>query len=195
LFEPFQQAASGARDGLGLGLAIARGIVELHGGRLTASSAGLDRGARFIVDLPTLAVNAALAVPETETMAGGPPPRGPKRMTRILLVEDHRDTAQMLAECLTEAGYVVDTAAAVPAALKADLSSVSLVISDINLPGGGGLALIRKLREKHPIKAIALSGYGTERDVTASLEAGFTAHLIKPIAMSALVAAIEKALR
>jgi len=113
---------------------------------------------------------------------------------RILLIEDHGDTAAALSIILRTRGYAVETVATAKQALEADLAGLALVISDIGLPDDDGLSLFRKLREKRRIEAIALSGYGTERDVRASLDAGFAAHLTKPIVIETLVAAIEKVL-
>ena len=196
IFEPFEQSGGHSgenqRQGLGLGLAIARGIAELHDGRITASSAGRDHGARFVVDLPTVAVAGG---------KGQNPSRAPVRAdnakvsaVRILLIEDHEDTAAALSIILRTRGYAVETVATAKQALEADLAGLALVISDIGLPDDDGLSLFRKLREKRRIEAIALSGYGTERDVRASLDAGFAAHLTKPIVIETLVAAIEKVL-
>jgi len=196
IFEPFEQSGEHSgenqRQGLGLGLAIARGIAELHDGRITASSAGRDRGARFVVDLPTGGDPAGdRENPSPAALAGD----GAKvSAVRILLIEDHGDTAAALSIILRTRGYAVETVATAKQALEADLAGLALVISDIGLPDDDGLSLFRKLREKRRIEAIALSGYGTERDVRASLDAGFAAHLTKPIVIETLVAAIEKVL-
>ena len=196
IFEPFEQSGEHSgenqRQGLGLGLAIARGIAELHDGRITASSAGRDRGARFVVDLPTGGDPAGdRENPSPAALAGD----GAKvSAVRILLIEDHGDTAAALSIILRTRGYAVETVATAKQALEADLAGLALVISDIGLPDDDGLSLFRKLRQKHRIEAIALSGYGTERDVRASLDAGFAAHLTKPIVIETLVAAIEKVL-
>jgi signal transduction histidine kinase/ActR/RegA family two-component response regulator len=196
IFEPFEQSGGPSgenqRQGLGLGLAIARGIAELHDGRITASSAGRDRGARFVVDLPTGGDSADdRENPSRAAFAGD----GAKvSAVRILLIEDHRDTAAALSILLRARGYAIETVATAKQALEANLAGLALVISDIGLPDGDGLSLFRELRQKRRIEAIALSGYGTERDVRASLDAGFAAHLTKPIVIETLVAAIEKVL-
>jgi len=196
IFEPFEQSGGPSgenqRQGLGLGLAIARGIAELHDGRITASSAGRDRGARFVVDLPTGGDSAGDR--ENASRAAITGDAAKVSAVRILLIEDHRDTAAALSIILRTRGYAVETAATAKQALEADLGGLALVISDIGLPDGDGLSLFRKLRQKRRIEAIALSGYGTERDVRASLDAGFAAHLTKPIVIETLVAAIEKVL-
>jgi len=191
-FELFEQMGGNERRGLGLGLAIARGIVELHDGRITASSAGRNRGARFVVELPTIA--AAVVEQDIPTRPLVADVVDKALPVRILLIEDHRDTASALSITLTARGYTVETVATAKQALGVDLAGLALIISDIGLPDGDGLSLLRKLRRKRRIGAIALSGYGTERDIRASLNAGFAAHLTKPIVIPALVAAIEKVL-
>jgi CheY-like chemotaxis protein len=195
IFEPFEQggpSGENQRQGLGLGLAIARGIAELHDGRITASSAGRDHGARFVVDLPTVAVAVGKGQNPSRAPVGAD--NAKVSAVRILLIEDHQDTAAALSILLRARGYAIETVATAKQALEADLAGLALVISDIGLPDGDGLSLFRKLRQKRRIEAIALSGYGTERDVRASLDAGFAAHLTKPIVIETLVAAIEKVL-
>jgi hypothetical protein len=196
IFEPFEQSGEQSgenqRQGLGLGLAIARGIAELHDGRITASSAGRDRGARFVVDLPTVAVAVGKGQNPSRAPVGAD--NAKVSAVRILLIEDHQDTAAALSILLGARGYAIETVATAKQALDANLAGLALVISDIGLPDGDGLSLCRELRRKHRIEAIALSGYGTERDVRASLDAGFAAHLTKPIVIETLVAAIEKVL-
>lgn len=196
IFEPFVQSGGHSgenqRQGLGLGLAIARGIAELHDGRITASSAGRDHGARFVVDLPTVAVAVGKGQNPSRAPVGAD--NAKVSAVRILLIEDHQDTAAALSIVLGARGYAIETVATAKQALDANLAGLALVISDIGLPDGDGLSLFRELRRKHRIEAIALSGYGTERDVRASLDAGFAAHLTKPIVIETLVAAIEKVL-
>jgi CheY-like chemotaxis protein len=191
LFQPFQQGANARHGGLGLGLAIARGIVDLHQGKISASNRGPGSGACFIVHFPTV---TGLSFP-----AEGDPgqPRLAPRLNegiRILLVEDHRDTAEAFRRLLSAQGFDVRIACTMHDALKVDLAKVSLVISDVGLPDGDGPTLLRQLRRKRKVKAIALSGYGAETDIRNSLNAGFSAHLVKPITIAALVAAIHKAL-
>jgi two-component system CheB/CheR fusion protein len=204
LFTPFEQGQAAADrsgnqtggGGLGLGLAICQGLVQLHGGELTAASPGPGRGARFVVRLATVAAPLPAARPAQES--GRPAPAAVAGVAaskpRILLVEDHPDTAALLLELLDECGYEAQGANSVRQALASDLDHVDLVLSDIGLPDGTGLDLMRQLAERRggSIKGIALSGYGTEADRAASKEAGFSAHLTKPVDWSSLIAAINE---
>jgi len=110
----------------------------------------------------------------------------------ILLVDDHRDTNRAMARLLKRLGYQVQTADSVQSALHAaEQDRFDLLISDIGLPDGSGLELMRQLLERHPIKGIALSGFGMEEDVKKSKEAGFYEHLTKPINFKRLETAIR----
>jgi signal transduction histidine kinase len=184
LFSPFEQGRRPRAGGLGLGLAICKGLIELHGGRIVGASAGPGRGARFVIELEVVAAASAAVTATNPVVTAGPRPR-------ILLVEDHPDTAETLQELLGEAGYQVQTAATVGSALAADLDNIDLVVSDIGLPDASGLDLMRRLAERPGIRGIALSGYGTEADVKASKDAGFSAHLTKPVDLDQLLAAIN----
>jgi len=146
----------------------------------------VGKGARFVVELDTISEPAPALVP--------PPAHGaeaPSRKPRILIVEDHRDTAEILVELLTEEGFEVTSAASAQAALKRDPGGFDLVVSDLGLPDASGLELMRALQARHPVKGIALSGYGTEGDVRASRAAGFDAHLTKPVDLSVLMDVIR----
>ncbi|HXU05575.1 MAG TPA: ATP-binding protein [Polyangia bacterium] len=187
LFEPFEQADALERSGgLGLGLAICRGVMELHGGSVIANSRGPGQGARFVVEIE--------ATHELPARAEPPPASRPliERKPRILLVEDDPDTGELLGELLQNAGYAVNTVRSAKAALDSDLDNVDLVISDIGLPGVSGLDLMRTIRQGRPLRGVALSGYGTEADIHASEEAGFSAHLTKPVAFADLLATIRQ---
>jgi signal transduction histidine kinase/ActR/RegA family two-component response regulator len=188
LFEPFEQADTLERSGgLGLGLAICRGVMALHGGSVVANSRGLGKGARFVVEIESTNELPARAAPPS------PAPRElMETKPRILLVEDDHDTGELLAELLHDAGYEVSTVRSAKAALDSELDKVDLVISDIGLPGVSGLDLMRTIRRARPLKGVALSGYGTEADIHASEEAGFSAHLTKPIVFNDLLATIRQ---
>lgn len=187
IFDPFVQGDHAgflgrpAFGGLGLGLAISRKIVTMNGGSISASSAGRDRGASFIVELP-------LADAETPARGGGegsglsPEPSSSSRLRRILLVEDHEPSRGALARLLGRRQIEVFEAASAAGALElAARQPVDLVISDLGLPDGSGYELMKVLRDRHALTGIALSGFGNETDVSRSLLAGFVAHLTKPI--------------
>jgi CheY-like chemotaxis protein len=187
LFEAFEQGVeAGERNGgLGLGLAICKGVLELHGGKISATSRGSGQGARFVIELDTV---DALPAPAPIRLAPRPGPEDPR--PRILLVEDDAETAEVLEELLQEAGYDVRCARSAEAALSFDLDTVDLLISDIGLPDISGLELMRTMKTSRPVRGVALSGYGTEADVLASREAGFSVHLTKPVEFDRLLEAI-----
>lgn len=187
IFNAFEQyAVSGRFGGLGLGLTISKALVELHGGKLEAYSAGRDQGATFRVRLPLCAPADQAAVSKVRESPA-------TRPLRILLVEDHGATAQMIRRVLAEKNHAVETAGDVSTALHlAAMSEFDLLVSDLGLPDGSGHDLIRELRARgNDIPAIALSGYGQESDVRRSHEAGFAAHLTKPASREAVVETVE----
>ncbi|MEA2625930.1 MAG: hypothetical protein QOD06_1975 [Candidatus Binatota bacterium] len=186
VFEPFFRAAQGgdASSHLGLGLAIARGLVEAHEGRIEATSAGTDRGATFAVELPS--TNQAIPA-ATNTK--------PDRSTRpatVLLVEDHADTAAALSDFLTLSGYRTLVARSRREALAMASERWDVLVCDLGLPDGNGFDLLGELSADRPVKAIALSGYGSDADRSRSRTAGFTAHLTKPVTVPALRDAIAR---
>jgi PAS domain S-box-containing protein len=193
IFDSFEQAQRlAAGGGLGLGLAISRGMVELHGGRISAHSPGRGRGSRFLVELPAY---AAASVPAETEPAPERPRRPPRRAApgrEILVVEDEPDLADALIAVLESEGYRARAVSTASAALAVDLERVGIVISDLGLPDLDGRLLIEQLKAKRHLKAIALSGYGTEADVQSSQAAGFDLHLTKPVEMEALLGAIDR---
>jgi len=119
--------------------------------------------------------------------------RSAARGQRILLVEDHEQTAKALRRLLSNLGYAVEWRASVADALDAaGRLPFDLVLSDIGLPDGSGLELMRELRERHRLSGIALSGYGMEQDLASSAAAGFLEHLVKPISKDLLGAALRR---
>lgn len=194
IFDAFEQGgASITRQfgGLGLGLAICKALVGLHGGSIQAFSEGPGRGATFRVELHTVAPAQAPADQPTPDL----PASRPERRLRILVVEDHADTANLFARLLGSLGYEVQCAGAVQDALQsARASDFDLVISDLGLPDGSVLELMRALRKQYHVKGICLSGYGMDEDIRRSREAGFAEHLTKPVDVQALQAAIERAM-
>ncbi|AGP36881.1 PAS domain S-box protein [Sorangium cellulosum] len=193
IFDAFEQGNADTTrhfGGLGLGLAISRAIVQLHGGTITASSPGRGAGATFRVLLP--AARPPAAATPTQAKAAGT--AAPRRALRILLVEDHEDTAEMMSELLTLTGHTVRIARSVRAALDlVGAEAFDLLVSDLGLPDGSGTDLIASIRcAGHGLKAIALSGYGMEEDRRKTIRAGFLEHLIKPVSFRDLDAAIQR---
>jgi CheY-like chemotaxis protein len=191
IFIPFDQGHEGHRfGGIGLGLAISRQLIELQGGRISARSEGRDRGSVFTVQLR--------AAEPFEDMARAPSLSSVRDLRdtarRILLVEDHGQTRTTLARLLTQRGHEVATAENIEEALVcAQTFAFDLVLSDLGLPDGSGHELFAELRQMRPAcRGIALSGYGMEGDVRRSLEAGFNAHLTKPINIQALEAVLKQ---
>ncbi len=200
IFHPFEQAGR-AHDhrfgGLGLGLAIARGIVHLHEGQIRAESDGLGKGATFIVELPH-----AMEAPAGTDHAPGEPADdsgsgehsvAPLPSLRLLLVEDHEPTLAVLRRVLGRDGHFVVTASSVAAAAAAaETGPFDFVVSDLGLPDGTGMEVMEKIRRLQPgIRGIALSGYGMEDDLRRSLEAGFSTHLVKPVDLNQLRRALR----
>jgi CheY-like chemotaxis protein len=184
IFDAFEQGDASITQqfgGLGLGLAISKTLVEAHEGHIRATSGGTGCGARFVVDLANVRAAATVAADAPADSAAADAP------LNILLVEDHPDTVKVISYLLAESGHHVETAASVAAALeRLEHRPVDLVISDIGLPDGSGLDLMREVTERYHLRGIALSGYGSEDDVQRSLRAGFAAHLTKPVPMSTL---------
>ena len=188
IFDAFEQGSRNPSSGLGLGLAICKALVELHGGVIDARSEGANSGATFAVTLPCLA-----AAPTTE------PPKAeePERISslRLLLVEDHPDTAEILRLLLASRGYDVRTAASVEEATQvATEFEFDMLISDIGLPDGRGTDLLTRLQTQldRTIPAIAMSGFGMQDDLLRSRSAGFAEHLTKPIELATLQRAITR---
>ena len=190
IFLPFEQSGHPGDHrfgGIGLGLAIARAIVDLHGGTITAESSGPDRGSTFIVEIPGATV-APHGVADTPTLFPSLPGDGIDALgeegiiLRLLVVEDHESTLEVLARLLIREGHHVVATATMAAALEAAAKGpFDLVISDLGLPDGTGNELMEILRTRYNLRGIALSGYGMEDDVARSRQAGFTSHLTKPV--------------
>lgn len=195
LFKAFEQggrAITQQYGGLGLGLAISKAIAEAHGGSISAHSSGPGSGSTFTLILP-------LDEARNHTVTAQPFPfRSPSRQQidsasgkrakapRILFVEDHQDTGRVLSRILHREGYDVIHAASMAEAFKVAEkemmnNSIDLIMSDLGLPDGSGLELMKKLGTEYGLKGIALSGYGMESDRAASAAAGFIEHLVKPI--------------
>ncbi len=195
IFDAFDQGEAGTDrrfGGLGLGLAISRAIVELHGGSLMARSAGRGQGATFAVRLPVPPQAAGGARAAVAAAPGPYPDAAALRGLRVLVVEDHADAAEAVASLLQSIGPRVTVAGSVMAALAAaDADVPDLVVSDLGLPDGDGAELMRELAARHPgLRGIALSGYGMEADVARTRDAGFAEHLVKPVTLEELRAAV-----
>jgi len=190
IFDAFGQGEEGkARrfGGLGLGLSIAKAVVELHHGTLTAFSEGKDKGATFTLELAM--------VPDVKAppVAPGATPSQCNTSLKILLVEDNADTLRILAKMLQKWGYTVRTADSVQSALEeAARESFDLLVSDVGLPDGSGLEIMRQVQKLYSVKGVAISGFGTEEDIRQSRAAGFGEHLVKPLDIHALHSSIQR---
>ena len=182
VFDVFRQAEQGldrSRGGLGLGLALVKGLVELHGGEVSVASEGPGKGTAFTIHLPLeLIITAALPSASSE-----PLPEGIKY--RILLIEDNQLTAESTQLLLSFDGYDVRTASSGMAGLEiARDFHPQVILCDIGLPGMDGYQFVRLLRQDTELSssyAIALTGYGREEDQRQAHEAGFDHHMTKPI--------------
>ncbi|MDQ3745521.1 MAG: PAS domain S-box protein [Acidobacteriota bacterium] len=250
VFERFRQADMATtrfHGGLGLGLALVKSLVEAHGGRVEAASAGVGRGSRFAFTLPVAQAGAeAVAQSTAETVAPAPSegdeqnanerreqaasegggqaevgggeraggtdasdsmlradaadatPRA-EGARRVLLIEDSRDTLDMLRVALAARGYTVDGCGSSEDALRvAESAPFDIIVSDIGLPRIDGYELIRRLRSLPHLRgvpALALTGYAALKDAEAALAAGFDAHVPKPVEPSALAEQVARLLR
>ncbi len=191
VFEMFRQADGSNRrrhGGLGIGLALVRQLVQLHGGTISAESDGPGRGSRFTVRLPLLRERASLAPPvvgsavgtELNVLAG----------KRFLIVDDSEDTIAMLEELLTISGARVRTATSGAEALRiAAAGEFDVVLSDISMPEMDGYEFLQRLRQiegKQHVPVLAITGFGRRGDVERARAAGFYAHLTKPLNLQAL---------
>jgi len=188
LFVQADRSLNRAQGGLGLGLALVRSLVAMHGGSVEALSEGPDRGSEFVVRLPLRPGSTSSAV------AGAPHPPS-VRPCRILVVEDNLDAAEMLCEVLHAHGHVVEAVHDGPSALRAaSRFEPELVLLDIGLPGMDGYEVARRLRRgaaEHAAILVALTGYGQESDRECSRSAGINVHLTKPFDLASLERVIQ----
>jgi signal transduction histidine kinase len=197
LFAPFDRQLMGARPvdqesraGLGLGLAICKGIIGAHGGQIWASSEGPGRGSTFGVEIAT----APAETGDEQSLSVDPEIARTVRPLRMLVVEDDADSSDMLATFLAQYGHHVELASSVAVALGRLDEHWDVILSDIGLPDGSGLEIARRAREvaQGPQRRlIAFTGYGSSDDIIASREAGFDDHVVKPIDLDRLLSALD----
>jgi signal transduction histidine kinase len=190
IFDPFEQGELSLQrrfGGLGLGLAISKSLTEAHSGTLVARSEGHNRGTTFLVTMKTVSPQQQPATPAAAPVCS--------RSLRILLVDDHSDTCTALERLLVRRGHLVAAAHTVRSAMEAAVrNEFDLLISDVALPDGTGRDLMRQVRAICRTPGIAISGFGNNGDIEKSLQAGFADHLVKPVKLETLEAAMERAL-
>ncbi len=193
IFEMFAQVSS-ARDrsegGLGIGLALTKGLVELHGGHIEARSAGLGRGSEFTVRLPAAAVSDTGRQESTAAKSSRRP-----ASRRILVADDNRDAAESLAALLQLDGHEVTIVHDGDAALSAFAASrPDIALLDIGMAGMNGYEVARAIRQAHPgslAKLVAITGWGQENDRLRAFAAGFDFHFTKPVDLQRLSAIVD----
>jgi len=188
IFAQLDRSLERTRDGLGLGLNLVKNLVEMHGGTVEANSAGVGQGSEFVLRLPLLAapLEPLPMVPLKQGAADAAVPALPRR---ILVVDDNHDSANSLAMLLKMMGHEVDTAHdGLEAVGRSATFRADVILLDIGMPRLNGYEAARRIREKMPQrpKLIALTGWGQDEDRRLSKEAGFDAHLIKPVDLAVL---------
>jgi signal transduction histidine kinase len=179
--------------GLGMGLTISKSVVDAHGGSITARSEGKNKGATFLIELPLRSLSSRNTntsnTPSPSPCNGSPPTR---RRLRLLVVEDHKDTRHIMQRLLQRMGHEVQVAETGQRALDiAANQDLDAVISDLGLPDMTGWLLMQQLKDRHGLKGIAVSGFGTGDDVNESRFAGFIHHLTKPLTVDSLSRALR----
>jgi signal transduction histidine kinase len=193
IFDVFVQAATAldrSSGGLGLGLSVVRGLVEMHGGTVSAASAGPGLGSEFVVQLPVMAAAATSPAP------AAPQPRPGEVRRKVVVVEDNGDIREMLQEVLTASGHDVVTACDGPGGLSRLLAArPDVALVDIGLPGFDGYHLARAVRDQAGagIFLVAMTGYGQPEDRARAIAAGFDEHLTKPVDLQRLEQVLEEA--
>ena len=197
IFEMFSQVDSSLereQQGLGIGLTLVKRMVLLHGGSVSAHSEGPGRGSTFVVRLPIAsAPTADAAAPAPAAPPPTPSGAGPRR---VLVVDDNRDAADAVALLLSLAGHAVEVAYDGPEALlRAPTFRPNVMLLDIGMPGMNGYDVCRSMREQEggkQVRIVALTGWGNEDDRRRSLEAGFDAHVVKPVDERTLLAIVTE---
>jgi HAMP domain-containing protein/signal transduction histidine kinase/ActR/RegA family two-component response regulator len=187
IFNAFEQGGRTQLGGLGLGLAISKTLVEAHQGTISAESAGPNKGSTFTLVFPTC------ERAETQIAPAASPKMLERQALRILLVEDHEDTNRSLTNLLKHRGYHVQSALDFQSAVELGArDDFDVLISDLALPDGNGIDLMRTLQSKRPVFGIALTGFGMEDDILKGRKAGFQHHLVKPIDLNKLDLLIQQ---
>ena len=193
VFSKHAAAGPGAKAGHGLGLAISKGLVEAHGGRIRAESAGAGRGATFTFTLP---VAGEAAVAATGRAAVAPAAPEPGELPRILVVDDDPRALRFVRDALSEAGYapvVTGAPQELPRIIRTERPR--LVLLDLVLPDVDGIELMRRVPELADLPVIFISGYGRDETVAKALESGAADYIVKPFSATELVARVRAALR
>jgi PAS domain S-box-containing protein len=192
IFAQVEKSLERARDGLGLGLSLAKNLVEMHGGTVEAHSAGLGQGSEFVVRLPLLSGPATLRLEPARVRPTSAVPR------RILVADDNRDSAASLAMLLQLMGHEVETAHdGVEAVERAATFRADVVLLDIGMPRLNGYEAARRIRAQRQtgLTLVALTGWAQQEDRRLSKQAGFDAHLVKPLDVGALTRILAESRR
>jgi signal transduction histidine kinase/CheY-like chemotaxis protein len=194
-FEQGQTEITRRFGGLGLGLAISKALIDAHDGRIHVESPGKDQGAIFSLELNTVVTPAGTDGERKDQPVAPERELAVARHRRVLLVDDHHDTCIGMKRMLERRGYEITIAhSADQAAEKVRTQDFDLLISDIGLPDRSGYDLMREVRLNKNLPGIALSGFGTEQDVSQARAAGFSEHLTKPINFERLERTIQNLL-
>jgi CheY-like chemotaxis protein/two-component sensor histidine kinase len=196
IFELFAQdhrGGAGQDGGLGIGLPLARSLIEQHGGRLSASSPGIGHGSTFTVVLPLrersmIVARGALEGAQAES----------SRPLRVLVVDDNTDSADTMVDLLVLLGHQARSVYGAKHAIEAsDAFKPQLVLLDLHMPDGDGFSVLRRLRERMPgpLYVAAMTGYGQKEDRDQTMAAGFQAHLTKPVGPEILQRTLDDAAR
>jgi CheY-like chemotaxis protein len=193
-----ERVSSDGSGGLGLGLALSRKLVDLHGGTISVSSPGRDQGSTFEVQVP-LASSALALSPRKRTRDMEPLARPVETQpVRTVVIDDNEDARELLSDLLRSQGYEVLTAGDGPTGVELIRShQPHVALIDLGLPGMDGIGVIEVLKASNPdlrTHLVALTGYGEESDREKTHRAGFHAHLVKPASAAAIFDVVAKAL-